>query len=260
VPTVVTLLDLVWRDYPDTMRFMNRWAATFGERSLLTADHILCISAFTRSRLLHHWPHLESRSSVVPLAPNSRLASVVAEGKTRPPQPGTRPWVITVDTIEPRKDLDTLVAAMASCPDVDLVHCGAVGWKVDRVVARASAAHNCRLLGYVDEGTLAGLYDGAVCAVFASLYEGFHLAPLDAASLGCPVVLSDIPVHREVFGDAALYFRVGDADGLADLIRMVATDARLREEYGRHGRERAGLFSWDATARGVASALRLVVR
>lgn len=260
VPTVVTLLDLVWRDHPSTMRRANRWAATWGERSLRRADLILCISAFTQSRLLHYFPDLAERSRVVPLASNPRLAAVSRKSDAGAGLSGGRPWVVNVDTIEPRKDLGTLFEAMALCPDVVLAQCGARGWQVGNTVARASASPNCRLLGYVDEAALAGLYTGAVCAVFPSVYEGFHLAPLDAASLGCPVVLSDIPVHREVFGDAALYFPVGDVAGVAALIRTLAGDPTLRERYGRLGRARALSFNWDATARDVASALRSVVR
>lgn len=244
IPKVVTLLDVVWRDHPETMSRKNRLVAAFMERALHQADRIACISAFTRDRLAAHWPHLRERSEVVHLACNQRLrdspdVELGIEG----------PFVLNVDTFEPRKNLGLFLRAAQRMPKMIFAHCGPIGWNVASDLALAKSLPNVRLLGYVDEPTLASLYRTAAAAVFPSFYEGFHLAPLDAASLGCPVLLSEIPVHREVLGDAASYFPVQDVEALLAGIGKIST---RRNELGQAARARAARFRWEDSAKKLA--------
>jgi glycosyltransferase involved in cell wall biosynthesis len=249
LPKVVTLLDVVWKDHPETVSAGNRIAAGWMEHGLHAADRIACISEFTRSRLVAHWPGLADRADVVPLAPNPRLKAAAAAGDDVLRRHGlSEPYVLNVDTFEPRKDLRTALEAVRKIEGLGFVHCGHPGWKSEADLAFAKSLPRVRLLGYVPEADLAQLYVRAVACVFPTLYEGFHLPPLDALSLGVPVVVSDIPVHREVLGDAALYFPVRDVPALGEQIRELITKPKLREELGRKGRERARQFSWDRSA------------
>jgi glycosyltransferase involved in cell wall biosynthesis len=247
LPVVLTLLDVVWRDHPDTMTSPQRWFARYGERGLKRADRIVCISEFTRRRLIHYWPELASRARVVHLAPNSAFQ------RTRDGQPPVAPAgvVVNVDTIEPRKNLGVLLDAMADLPELRLVQCGGRGWKTGELATRAAQMPNVRLMGYADDQTVAGLYQTAAVAVFPTIYEGFHLPPLDAMALGCPVVASDIPVHREVLGDAATYFDPRNARALAAAIRRIVADPHERARMTARGHERAARYSWDATAKAI---------
>jgi glycosyltransferase involved in cell wall biosynthesis len=256
VRRVVTVNDLVWRDHPETMASSRRWALRLLERELLRADRVVCISAFTRDRLAAHWPELAERARVVLLAGNRRLAGVEREAAAR--RVAERfglggPFILNVDTLEPRKNLGVVLDALEAQPGLTLVHCGAVGWKIEALLRRLRNDARVRLLGYVEETVLADLYATACLAVFPSRYEGFHLPPVDAALCGCPVVLSDIPVHREVLGEEALYFPPDSPVTLAQrLAEALAPGAR--EGLGGRVQARAQRLSWEASARQLLAA------
>lgn len=255
LPLILTLLDVVWRDHPESMTFWNRCTSRIGEYTLPRADRIMCISEFTRSRLLHHWPALAERAHVIHLAPRS----LVKETTRSASADSATPIVANVGTFEPRKNLGVLLDAMARLPDARLVQCGASGWKVDAIVRRAAAMANVTLRGYVSEVDLANLYAHATVAVYSSVYEGFDLPPLHAMSLGCPVVASDIPVHREILGDAPLYFQPSDAAGLATSLRAVFDDKTTRARLVTAGYARAARYSWDTAATRLAALLETTI-
>jgi glycosyltransferase involved in cell wall biosynthesis len=249
LPTVATLLDVVWRDHPETMSRGRRWAAGWVEEGLRRADRIVCISHFTRDRLAVHWPELLPRAEVIHLAPNPRLQSLPNDTAVLARLRLDRPFILTVGTLEPRKNLGLVLDAMKLVPGLLLVHCGPAGWNVEHLAERARSSPDVRLLGWVDEPTLAALYRAAVAAVFPSIYEGFDLPALDAASLGCPLVVSDIPVHREVLGEAPLYFPLGGAEAVAGGLRDVLESSEMRRDLSARARIRASRYTWEASAR-----------
>lgn len=249
LPKVVTLLDVVWKDHPETVSRANLLAAGWMEQGLFEADRIACISEFTRSRLIAHWPGLADRADVVPLASTIQRGPGVEGGDDALRRHGLGgPYVLNVDTFEPRKDLRTAMEAVRRIEGLGFVHCGHPGWKSESDLAFAASLPQVKRLGYVPGPDLAQLYAGAAACVFPSIYEGFHLPPLDALALGAPVIVSDIPVHREVLGDAALYFPVRDVSALEERIREVLTAPKRREELARKGQERARQFGWDRSA------------
>lgn len=241
VPKVVTLLDLVWRDHPETMKRSHRRAARGLERGLHCADRIVCISAFTQSRLAQHWPKLVPRSELVYPAPSSTL-------RGGPIAVDRGPYLLNVDTVEPRKNLGILLEILPRVPDLRLVQCGGIGWAAEDFVRRAEMTAAVTLRGYVPDSELASLYRGALAAVFPSIYEGFHLSPLDALSAGCPVIASDIPVHREILGNAALFVPCHDVEGWVAAIERLRNSADRRAGMIHAGREQAQRFSWDEAA------------
>jgi glycosyltransferase involved in cell wall biosynthesis len=256
LPAVVTLLDVVWRDHPETMSLRNRWAASWLEEGLHRADRIACISQFTRDRLVAHWGDLAPRAEVIPLAPNPRLPGFPADPALLARLGLDRPFVLTVGTLEPRKNLGLVLDAMALLPGIPLVHCGPVGWNVAALQDRARRRPDVRLLGWVDEPTLAALYRSAAVAVFPSIYEGFDLPALDAASLGCPLVVSDIAVHREILGEAPVYAPLGRPDTLAESLRPLLDSETARRVLSVKLRERASLYDWHRTSRQLVGLFR----
>ncbi len=246
LPKAVTLLDLVWKDHPETLSGSNRRAARWLESGLWEADRIVCISNFTKDRLIAHFPALADRAEVVHLGPNPRLLSGGAGESPLPDALGLKkPYVLTVGTFEPRKNLPVILEAMKELRDVTLVHCGHPGWNVSKELDHARRLPNVRILGFVDEPVLAALYRNAAVCVFPSLYEGFHIPPLDAALVGAPLLLSDIPVHREILGDAAAYASPSDASGFAHHIRRLVDSEGDRLDLSRKAAERARQFSWE---------------
>jgi glycosyltransferase involved in cell wall biosynthesis len=192
-------------------------------------------------------------------------------GPPRAAGPGALPagtperFVLHVGTLEPRKNLPLLLAAWrrlrqapAHGPETPpLVLAGGFGWRADalrRQVARAAAEGWLVHLGYVTPEELAALYGAAEAAVLPSLYEGFGLPLLEALAAGLPVVASDIPVHREVAGEAALYAPPGEPELFARQVAALLADPELRRRLAAAARRRSQLFSWERAAAAAARA------
>jgi len=176
---------------------------------------------------------------------------------------GVDAYVLAVGTVEPRKDLPSLVAAVdrlaADHPDLVLVHAGGDGWQVERLEAAVAAMRHpdrFRRLGYVGQDQLPHLYAGARTFAHSAVYEGFGIIVLEAMASGVPVVTTDVPAVREVAGDAAAVVPVGDVDALADAIGRAWSDEAWRDEAVRRGRERSARFSWDACVDGLVDLYR----
>jgi alpha-1,3-rhamnosyl/mannosyltransferase len=108
--------------------------------------------------------------------------------------------------------------------------------------------------GYVDKNDLPAIYAGAIAYAAPSYYEGFGLTLLEAMSQGVPVVTSNRYSLPEVAGDAALFVRPDDSEGLADALYKVVFDTELRARLIERGYERVRSFSWEATAQATLRA------
>jgi len=201
---------------------------------------------------------------------------VVPYGATRlaPPGPGTDAtagreragvdrFVLALGTVEPRKDLPTLVRAFEAIadaqPDLHLVIAGPDGWgaaALDAALAASPCRDRIRRLGWVPDDDAAALLRGAAVYAYPSVYEGFGLPPLEAMAAGTPAVTSTAGSLPEVVGDAALTFPPGDADALAEALRRVLDDSGLADELRERGRQRAAGFTWDRTASGLVATYR----
>lgn len=180
-----------------------------------------------------------------------------------PPRTPAR-YALHVGTLEPRKNVGTLLAAwrllrrrLADPPA--LVLSGGMGWKAEEIrreVAEAESEGWLVYLGYVSPGELAALYRNASAVLLPSFYEGFGLPAVEALSAGAPLVLSDIPVLREVAGNAALYAPPDRPDLWAEQIGKLVTDEGLRADLKQRGAARAGDFDWGRAAGDTARAFR----
>jgi glycosyltransferase involved in cell wall biosynthesis len=167
---------------------------------------------------------------------------------------GSDRYVLAIGTIEPRKNLAALVRAFdvvaASDTDVRLVIAGARGWKLeefDAALAEARASKRIVLTGRVDDATRADLLAGATLLAYPSRYEGFGLPPLEAMSVGVPVLATAVGALPEVLGDAALLVAPTDS-GIADGLTELLGSAAQREKMIGAGRDRVRRYSWDRCA------------
>lgn len=158
------------------------------------------------------------------------------------------PFVLTVGTVEPRKNLGVLASAVARLrrrtPGLSLVVAGPTGW-LDVAGIDGPEVHR---LGAVDDPTLDALYDAAVACAVPSLYEGFGLPALEAMARGCPLVVSDGGSLLEVAGDAALHAPPHDVRAWERHLESILDDPAAAGGRVRRGRERAARFTWARSA------------
>jgi glycosyltransferase involved in cell wall biosynthesis len=171
---------------------------------------------------------------------------------------GGAEFLLAVGTIEPRKNLSTLVRAFEEvlrerpASGLRLVVAGGRGWLTGplfELIERSPIKGRVVLAGYVSDEQLRALYASCAAFVYPSLYEGFGLPPLEAMSCGAPVVAGNTAAVAEVTGGAARLFDPLDADGLARLLLQLLDDDAARRALSEAGLRRAAQFSWAHTAR-----------
>jgi len=166
-------------------------------------------------------------------------------------------FILFVGTIEPRKNLLTLLGAFDEilCKTSyrpQLVIAGSQGWLIEELssfINNSNWGDRLRLTGYLCDEDLCALYSACSVFVYPSVYEGFGLPPLEAMACGAPVIVSDISVFHETLGDAACFFDPNDAVALAQSIVNMFEDEQRRRLYASAGQARARRFSWETTAR-----------
>ncbi|MGC1247731.1 MAG: glycosyltransferase family 1 protein, partial [Spirulinaceae cyanobacterium] len=176
----------------------------------------------------------------------------------------SHPYLLFVSTIEPRKNITTLIAAFNYLKekhkiDHNLLLVGRKGWRYQPIFqAIANSPWNKHIyhLDYLSDELVALLYKKADVFVYPSHYEGFGLPVLEAMTLGTPVVTSNTSSLPEVAGDAALLVNPNDPIELAESILKVISDRKLRDNLIQKGQKRAKLFSWERTAKETLKAYK----
>lgn len=253
VPSIITVHDLFHEDGNIPFNPLKRWWYKVAvSRAIKTSDHIITPSGQTKSDICAYFPSIAAdRISVIP--EGSKYAGFpVAHNKIEEVKRKyhlTRPYLFTLGSAEPRKNIGTLLDAFrliqSEYPRYDLV----VGGETTRTTDASGKVHEkIHVLGYVPESDLPYLYAGADVFVFPSCKEGFGLPVLEAMSLSLPVVVADDRALHEVAGTAALYFQPHDAGNLAACLRQVLTHAGLKEKLQQNGYQRSLTFSWQKAA------------
>jgi glycosyltransferase involved in cell wall biosynthesis len=173
------------------------------------------------------------------------------------------PYVAFVGTIEPRKDVPTLVRAFdriaAHHPDLSLVVAGGPGWGMrDATTAVAGARHRSRIVrpGYVDDAYVPSLLRSAAVVCYPSLAEGFGLPALEAMACGASLVTTKGTAMEEVASDTARLVPPGDVDELAAALDAAVTGETGDDDRRRRGVEVASAYTWAATASAHARVYR----
>lgn len=259
-PTVVTAHDASWVRYPEAhpvqrVRNLNRQFP----RSLERAQRIIVDSNFVAHELKELFGVSPDRMRTVSLGVSSGFRAM-SPVETLPvcQRMGLEHgrYVLSVGTLEPRKNLISLIHAFQRlpldlCRQYPLVIAGMAGWRheqTDREIALLENHGLLRFLGPVDEAVLPSLYAAARLFVYPSIYEGFGLPPLEAMASGTPVIASDRASLPEVVGEAGLLVDPYDIDALAEAIRSVLEDAHRQTRMAEAGRLRSRLFTWQRCA------------
>lgn len=240
---VITIHDLTYKRFPgllqkETLESLERHVS----REITIADAIICVSGSTRRDLLRFYQVDPSRAVAIHSGLGTPTTAEPIEGLPSR-------YILFVSTIEPRKDLGTLIDAFERLRDYpgSLVIVGKVGWKSEHLIPRLRRPRIVHL-DYLPASQLATVYRNAEVFVFPSLYEGFGFPLLEAMVSGVPTIAARSSSLPEIGGDAALYFEPGDAGELEEQLRRLLGDEVLRSELIDRGRRRAAEFRWEQAA------------
>lgn len=263
---VMTIHDLTCIKYP---QYTNKIVKTYSDRikqCLKWADLAITVSQATKRDIIEHLGVPDERIYVT--YPASRYSpSYLSDRQTEKLKREinydfSRPYLLFVSTIEPRKNINNLVLAFNYLKqkhkiEHQLVLIGQKGWlyrPIFQTIASSPWKEEIHYLGYLPDATVALFYSQAEVFVYPSFYEGFGLPVLEAMTLGAPVVTSNTSSLPEVAGEAAILVDPQNIQQLADAIFQVISDSQLRQKLIYKGKQRATLYTWEKTARSTLKA------
>lgn len=265
--SVITIHDLNFLLYP---HFLTPESASYYgqiDQAVRNCDHIIAVSESTKRDIIRLTGAAENKITVVYEAANPIFQPVddeLAMQQVRAELGMPDEFILFVSTIEPRKNVPTLLMAYKQLIDnyhtkAHLVLAGEKGWLADEVftlVEKLGLQRRVQFLGRVPPEKLLGLYNAARLLVHPAFYEGFGLTPLEAMACGIPVVVSNTSSLPEVVGDAALLVDPTDVDGMTVAMWRLLSDDGLWQQMGQKGLKRARQFSWRKAAQETLSIYR----
>lgn len=255
---VVTLHDVVPIDHPEWLNpQFAAWYRFLTPLLVRRARAIVADSHYTKARIVHHFPSVESKVSVIHIGVDQRFAPQSAEAIAAMRQQlgiASPHYLVALGSLEPRKNLHRLLEAWARVhhrlpKDLWLVVAGAHGKRlVFGDVSFENLPPRVHLTGHVPDALLPALYSGAVAAPYLSSYEGFGLPPLESMACGTPPITGNLTSVPEVVGDAGLMVDPFDVEAIGEAVVRMVSDAALRADLARRGLARAASFTWERTA------------
>lgn len=266
--TIVTVHDLSHCRYPEAHpRERVAWLRARLQRTLTRVERVITVSEFTRSELLEIYNLPEDKVVVCHNGVGDgfypRSSQIVDEVLSKYGLKYKK-YLLSVGTIEPRKNLDRLLSAYQTLSEdvrseFPLVLVGVAGWKRTDLMRRLRAMEavgDVIFTGYLSHSAVCNLYAGAAVFAYVSLYEGFGLPVIEAFASGVPVLTSDVSALPEIAGTAAIKVDPFSVEAIADGLLCLLKDNALRERYVTLGRERVRHYSWLKCAEKTSSVYR----
>ena len=271
-PTIITVHDLSFLRYPEThpaerVRVMDRRVP----KAIASCDYVLVDSEFVRREVLDVYGPPPEKVVTTYLGVSERFRAMTPEEtNTVLARHGLEHgnYVLSVGTLEPRKNLTGTLEAFARLPGPLQKRCplalvGMVGWHMEQLAPRLrqlSAGGRVRTLGYVPDADLPYLYAGAGAFIYPSIYEGFGLPVLEALAAGVPVVTSNRASLKEVAGSQAAALEPDDFSGLGEALRK-ALEHDAADAAGRARRIAwARTFTWQRCAEQTLAVYQRAIR
>jgi len=256
---VTTVHDVHWKRFPETFPMKDRLLMDiFLPLTFRRATIVITDSRASRSDLVHFFRVPPDKIRVIYLAAEERFFYWLPEGERRSVLERyglTEGYVLFVGVIQPRKNLERLLHAVALLrPRVEccrLVIVGKIGWKTQRLfqlVGELRLKECVRFVGYVPDEDLPAIYQGAMVFAYPALWEGFGLPVLEAMASGVPVLTSNTSSLREIAESAAVLVDPLSVRDIFEGLHRLLTDEGLRDNLRQRGLERARKFSWRKTA------------
>ena len=268
--SVVTVHDLGYLYFPHAHRPLDRLYLDLSTRhNARAAAHLISDSQATKRDLVERYSVDPAKIAVVYAGYDAaafrpvRDRAAIEAVKARYSIAGE--YILSVGTLQPRKNLARLIEAFASLQIADcklqLVIAGKRGWLYKEIFAQVhqlGLEDEVIFTGYVAGSDLPALLSSASLFVMPSLYEGFGLPVLEAMACGVPIVCSNVSSLPEVAGDAAVLVDPLDVGRMAAAMERVLSDEELRAELRERGFEQVGRFSWEKCARETLAVLESV--
>jgi len=261
-PKVMAIMDVSYLVYPELFRpqdlhKLTHWTAY----SARHAAAVITISQFSKNAIIEAYRVPPSRVTVAyPALPKVLGSTIMTKRKNSFP----KRYILSVGTLQPRKNYVRLIEAFATLDEPDLTLCiaGKKGWLYDDILAapaKYGVADRVKFMDFVADADLPGLYSNAECFALPSLYEGFGLPVLEAMTYGVPVVVSNSSSLPEIAGEAGIYVDPAHvtsiAEGLSKALAEKGTVAGNKRVA--IGKKHAATFTWDAAA---AQVLEVITR
>lgn len=243
---IVTVYDLAFYRHPEW--FSRSFATVYNfiiPRILNNARHVFTDSEFIRDEMHTVYGIAKEKIDVIYGAPADIFM---------PQNMAHEPFVLAVGSIDPRKNIQSLIKLFSQHPEHRLVIVGQKN-KVFASMQLEQVGDNITFTGYVSDEELVELYNRASVFVYPSLYEGFGIPPLEAQACGCPVVCSNVASLPEVFGDSVIYCNPYDINDIREKIDLILSNQNLQNELRAKGFENIKRFSWKESAKKIVEVI-----
>ncbi len=224
------------------------WYKLMTPLAIRTSKAIITVSHFSKQEILRFYPFIQEHKINV-------VYCGLDTNRFHPQEtasPADHRFALAVSSLDPRKNFMMLIRAFKGIKDCQLYIVGNHHRVFSQQEEWNTESENNHFLGRVGDEELLRLYNQAECLLFPSIYEGFGLPLLEAMACGCPVLASDIPVFKEVCGDAARYFNPYDSQNIKDTIINYINDKEHQKEILREkGLQIIKQFSWTDSAKRI---------
>lgn len=266
VPTILTIHDLAYRDFPEGSKWIHRkYLERFMPRYVRDAQTIIAVSEFTARRIAAFFPEVTNKVTTVPNGLTNGFQPVSPERQQaiREQVTGGRPFFLYLGAIHPRKNVARLIKAFSTYKtktgdDVCLVLAGRFGWQTKSVEEQLKNGKHANDIIHIThfEDQICDLVASATALCYLSLLEGFGLPVLEAMACGTPVITSRDSAMTEIGGDAVLYADPTDIRDIAAKMNLVRTNHVSVQEGCTKGLIRAQHYSWRSTAEKIYDLLQ----
>lgn len=255
-PQAPVIHDLTYLDLPEYVSAKNQKdLERLVPKEIKRSDFIITVSEFSKQNIERTYTVDPSNIVVTEIPPGKPVAHDIDTCQDTLTSLGiNKKYILTLGTIEPRKNIIKLLSAYTQLPEsirkeYALVVAGRIGWNCEAEVAElikvARKGYDVHHLGYVSDKDREILYQSASLFTSASHYEGFGMPIMEAMNYGIPCAVSDIPVFHEVGADNAIYFDQEKPTVIANRLEALLSNPDLLKEYGKRAKKQVQKFSWD---------------
>lgn len=257
VPHITTVHDLAFLENPDWFPIHYQWFYKKRvEETVNFSQRIITDSRFSANEIQKHYGISKNVIDVIYLGvsdffkPQPQEQIKLVKQKYHLPEK----YILYAGTLEPRKNLHSLINAWSSIADKiqhNLVIVGRTGWKThlfEEAIQKSKYSNRIHRLGYITDIDFPVIISGANIFVYISFYEGFGLPPLEAMSCGVPVIASNCGSIPEILGTNVLLVDPYNTEQIAETIYQLCKDEEKRQILARDGILHAKKFTWSKTA------------